>query len=81
MCFHHKSYKSLLDITSFRQSCAINLKDRITPMMVILFMTFSPPKRANEMDQCSLSVYYVHLSTKWSMRALFQSSATMQLNM
>lgn len=45
--FHHKiSYFIiiLLDITSFRHSWTMALKDRITPMMVILFSTFSPPR-------------------------------------
>lgn len=39
---------AVMDITSFRQSFVIDLKDRITPMMVILFSTFSPPESANE---------------------------------
>lgn len=34
---------NVLEITSLRQSFVIDLKDRITPMMVILFRIFSPP--------------------------------------
>lgn len=47
-CLFYLYMVDMMDVTSFRQSFAIDLKDRITPMMVILFSTFSPPGSANE---------------------------------
>lgn len=58
----------LVNITSFRQSCAIALKDRITPMMVILFTTLSPPGSANKRDR-SIFLGYIpedQCLTSWS---------------
>lgn len=73
--FHHKiSYFIiiLLDITSFRHSWTMALKDRITPMMVILFSTFSPPRGAYKghrgVYSCAPAAFHAYSSTSRTSR-------------
>lgn len=59
--------------TSFKPSWVIALKDRITPMMVILFRTFSPPGSTHTWIrlhfspdwQPSIAIIYDHLWWSW----------------